>query len=54
MEKEHRDQIEQQISKLDQAAGRMIVSAMSNPEIMEAMKMVHQVSHDLGVLLSQE
>lgn len=54
MKAEHADQIEQYISKLDQAAGRMIVSAMSNPEIKEAMEMVQQVSYELGVLVSEE
>ncbi len=54
MKTEHADQIKQHISKLDQAAGRMIVTAMSNPEIKEAMEMVQEVSYELGVLVSGE
>lgn len=40
--------IEDMISTLDGAAGRLIVAAMKDPVVMEAMEMVTKVSLALG------
>lgn len=39
---------EEMIPKLDGAAGRLIVAAMNNPTIKEAMEMITEVSISLG------
>jgi hypothetical protein len=43
--------IEEMIKKLDESVGRMIVTAMVNPEVKKAMQMVSKVSFDLGNML---
>lgn len=45
---------EEMISKLDGACGRMLVVAMQNPVIREAMEMVTEVSIVLGEIAEKE
>jgi len=45
--------IEEMISKLDGACGRLLVSAMKDPVVREAMEMVTEVSIALGEIAEE-
>ena len=46
--------IGEMISKLDGACGRLLVSAMKDPVVKEAMEMVTEVSIELGEMADDE
>jgi hypothetical protein len=54
MDKYERSKVDKLISELDGASGRMIVAAMRDNTVKEAMEMITKVSIELGNMIDQE
>lgn len=51
MDKYERSKVDKLISRLDTAAGMLLVAAMKDGTVKDAMEIVSQVSFDLGNML---
>jgi hypothetical protein len=54
MDKYERSKVDKLTSELDGAAGRLIVAAMRDNTVKEAMEMITKVSIELGNMIEQE
>jgi len=53
MNEEQKDQLGEMISKLDTATGMLLMAAMKDPLVREAMELVTEVSFGLGVFVNE-